>query len=254
MFHSFVSTEKPGPIKVAILVKTKKSIMFQWTVTGNGQSPITYFTIKWKKQGAVIWEGIQTLEAYASDYDVKNLDPFTVYTIQVLASNKYFTSDPVEFIGKTVEAGMVVMETIIDHHFLLHQLLHRFHIHHLHYVTTIIIINFIVIIIIVNISLYYLRFHCVSWHSQLVHCPNHFDTESSLSKPYNDNNNDCHGNHNCIQYLSTFTTWSFRYNNFYVISTVKWSMVKVCWGNRSQLSFFLSFQNLPNHTTLLVTQ
>jgi len=128
-------TEKPGPIKVEILVKTKTSIMFQWTVSGNGQSPITYFTIKWKKTGAVVWEGIQTLEAYASDYDVKNLDSFTAYTIQVLASNKYFTSDPVEFEGKTVEAGMVVIVTVIDHNILPrhHNCHYRNHHHHHHH-------------------------------------------------------------------------------------------------------------------------
>ena len=100
----FLFTGKPGPITVKVLVKTKTSLRFQWTVLDSGQSDIEHFTIQSKEKGKDRWN-LLTLKPYESEYELQNLKPFTSYIVRVLASNQYFTSDPVEIESKTQEAG-----------------------------------------------------------------------------------------------------------------------------------------------------
>ncbi|XP_031554998.1 receptor-type tyrosine-protein phosphatase F-like isoform X2 [Actinia tenebrosa] len=103
---TLIKVGKPGPVSLKITVSMIRSLRFGWTVLDSGQSDITHFTVQYRKVGdeQKKWKST-SLQAYETEYELKDLEPYTSYEIRVLASNQYFTSDASYITGTTLESA-----------------------------------------------------------------------------------------------------------------------------------------------------
>ncbi|XP_032243017.2 tyrosine-protein phosphatase Lar isoform X2 [Nematostella vectensis] len=103
---TLIKVGKPGPITLNVNVRTQNSLHVQWAVSDTGQSKIMHFTLKYKLTGPkTSWVTLPILQAKISKYVVKELEPFTSYTLRLTATNEYFTSEPVDVTTMTTEAA-----------------------------------------------------------------------------------------------------------------------------------------------------
>ena len=117
----FCITDRPGQINVSIrAIRTGCSnvgLAIQWTVSGNGNSQITSYTLKWKLVNDSMWNtSTLTVSSHTNlmpqggNHTLEKLKSVSLFDVQVEAANR-LVSTPSPVKSKTTLRGMYLIVT-----------------------------------------------------------------------------------------------------------------------------------------------
>lgn len=102
-----LSLDKPI-VKLNLEARSTTSLSFTWSLLSDSMSNLhlQYYTLRYRMDQDSTWL-TERISSQVNSFVLTDLQPYTLYTVQLLATNFHFTSDPSHVTAMTGAAGKI---------------------------------------------------------------------------------------------------------------------------------------------------